>query len=47
MSNLIGRIHSFESFALVDGPGVRCSVFLHGCALRCKLNNKNNTLTII
>ena len=30
MDNLIGRIHSFESFALVDGPGVRCSVFLHG-----------------
>jgi pyruvate formate lyase activating enzyme len=31
-----GRILSFESMGLVDGPGIRTVVFMQGCPLRCK-----------
>lgn len=32
---MMGSIGAIESLGLVDGPGVRCVVFLNGCALRC------------
>lgn len=35
MGELIGYIHSIETFGTVDGPGIRCVVFFQGCPLSC------------
>ena len=45
MNNLevTGRIHSFESFGAVDGPGIRFIIFTQGCNLKCKYCQNRDT----
>lgn len=39
------RVHSIESFATLDGAGIRCAVFFAGCPLRCLCCHNADTWT--
>ena len=39
----MGRIHSFETFGTLDGPGIRFVIFMQGCPLRCLYCHNRDT----
>jgi pyruvate formate lyase activating enzyme len=43
---LLGHVHSFDTGAATDGPGLRLTLFLQGCLLRCRYCHNPDTWTM-
>ena len=45
MSELKGKVHSFQSLGAVDGPGIRYVIFMQGCPYHCPYCHNPDTKT--